>query len=485
MYRILFASSEAYPLIKTGGLGDVAGALPPALKSLHCDIRLIMPAYQDARARAESLRHMLDFYIPESAVTVSVLETLLPGTKVKCWLVDYAPAYERPGNPYLGPEGAPWSDNAARFTLFSRVITAIAAGTTQLDWEPDVLHCNDWQTGLVPALLSPQLQRPVTVFTIHNLAYQGLFPYDTFVELGLPDELWSPEHLEFHGQLSFIKGGLVFADALTTVSPNYAQEIQTPAHGCGLDGLLRHRADRLIGILNGIDERIWNPARDSQLVRPFSARRIANKRENKLALQQETSLFPSPDIPVIGFVGRAVEQKGIDLIVDALPQLLQLPLQLVLLTSGGREYERELRQFSEQQPARLAVYTRYDEPLAHRIYGSADMLLVPSRFEPCGLTQLYSLRYGTVPIVHHVGGLADTVVDANDTTIAAGTATGVVFDEPTLDAMIAAVERALVLHRKPQIWKKIALTGMRQSFSWRTSAARYVELYQQLVRSPL
>ncbi len=483
MYRILFASSEAYPLIKTGGLGDVAGALPPALKSLRCDVRLIMPAYRDARAQAEPLKHVLDLTVPGSTVSVSLLETLLPGTKVKSWLVDYAPAYDRPGNPYLDPEGETWSDNAARFALFSRVITAIAAGNTRLNWQPDVLHCNDWQTGLAPALLSLQPRRPLSVFTIHNLAYQGLFPYDTFVDLGLPDELWSPEHLEFHGQLSFIKGGLAFADALTTVSPSYAREIQTPAYGCGLDGLLRHRADRLTGILNGIDERIWNPASDSHLVRPFGARRFADKLENKLALQQETGLPASADIPVIGFVGRAVEQKGIDIIISALPRLLRLPAQLVLLTSGERKYERALLRFAKQQRRRLAVHARHDERLAHRIYAGADMLLVPSRFEPCGLAQLYALRYGTVPIVHRVGGLADTVMDASDTAIATGTATGVIFDEPTVDAMMAAVERALALHRNSRLWKKVALTGMRQSFSWRKSAGHYLRLYQQLLAS--
>jgi starch synthase len=483
MYRILFATSEAYPLIKTGGLADVAGSLPPALKSLGCDVQLIMPGYRDAVARAPRPRRMADIDLPGFSTRVSLLETVLPGTTIKTWLVEYPPAFDRPGDPYLDDTGKPWPDNAERFALFARAICAIALDGTLPAWRPQLVHCNDWQTGLVPALLASQQPRPATVFTIHNLAYQGLFPYAKLTDLRLPHTWWSAEALEFHGQLSFIKGGLVYADYLTTVSPTYAREIQTPAHGSGLDGLLHHRSGRLLGIVNGIDDRIWNPATDVNLIKTFNQRRFADKSENKLALQQQVGLERAAQTPLLAFVGRAVEQKGIDIILDALPQLTRMPLQLLLLTSGEPKYEQVLRRFAERNPTRLAVHIGYNEGLAHRIYGAADMLLMPSRFEPCGLSQLYSMRYGTVPVVHRVGGLADTVVDADDHNIVAGTATGVVFDEVTVPALLGAIERACTLYGQPGLWKKLALAGMRhsRSFSWRTSAARYLELYRQLI----
>ncbi len=483
MYRILFATSEAYPLIKTGGLADVAASLPPALKSLGCDVRLIMPGYRDAVARAPRPRRLADIDLPGFSTRVSLLETVLPGTTIKTWLVEYPPAFDRPGNPYLDTTGKPWPDNAERFALFARAICAIALDGTLPAWRPELVHCNDWQTGLVPALLALQQPRPATVFTVHNLAYQGLFPYAKLTDLRLPHTWWSAEALEFHGQLSFIKGGLVYADYLTTVSPTYAREIQTPTHGSGLDGLLRHRSRRLLGIVNGIDDRIWNPATDVNLIKTFNQRRFADKSENKLALQQQVGLERAARTPLLAFIGRAVEQKGIDVVLDALPQLTRMPLQLLLLTSGEPKYEEVLQRFAEQNPTRLAVHIGYNEGLAHLIYGAADMLLMPSRFEPCGLSQLYSMRYGTVPVVHRVGGLADTVVDADANNIVAGTATGVVFDEVTVPALLGAIERACTLYGQPGLWKKLALAAMRhsRSFSWRTSAARYLELYRQLI----
>lgn len=483
MYRILFASSEAYPLIKTGGLADVAGSLPPALKSMGCDVRLVIPAYRDAVARASHLKQVAEIDLPESDAKVSLLETMLPGTTIKTWLVDYPPAFDRPGHPYLDAAGKPWMDNAERFALFARAICAIALGHTSLAWRPELVHCSDWQTGLVPALLALQQPRPATLFTVHNLAYQGLFPYAKLADLRLPHAWWSAEALEFHGQLSFIKGGLVYADYLTTVSPTYAREIQTPTHGAGLDGLLRHRRNRLVGILNGIDDRVWNPATDANLVKTFNLRRFGDKCENKLALQKQLGLEPAAHTPLLAFVGRAVEQKGIDVVLDALPQLLRMRLQLLLLASGEPEYEHALRHFAAQYPTRLAVHLGHDEGLAHRVYGGADTFLMPSQFEPCGLGQLYSMRYGTVPIVHRVGGLADTVVDADDASVAAGNATGIVFNELTMAALLAAVERAGRLYRQPAVWKKLALAGMRhsRSFGWRTSAARYLQFYDQLI----
>ncbi len=480
--KILFVASEAHPLIKTGGLGDVCGSLPAALKALGADVRLLLPGYHDALKHAGPLKPVARIVPPLLAKPATLLEGTLPGTRVKTWLIDFPSAYDRPGNPYLNAHGQPWHDNAARFALLARAATAIARRAAGLAWRPDVVHCHDWQTGLVPALLAQEPKRPATVFTIHNLAYQGLFPRETLTALGLPGSFWSPERLEFYGRLSFIKGGLVYADRLTTVSPTYAREILTPEFGEGLDGLLRHRAHDLSGILNGIDDRAWNPARDTHLVAHYSARRFTAKQRNKAALQQQFSL-PVSAVPLIGMVGRLVQQKGVDLVIEALPQLMELPLQLALLGSGEAGYEDALRRAAKKYPEKLAVTIGYDEPLAHRVEAGSDMFLMPSRFEPCGLNQLYSLRYGAVPIVRPVGGLADTVVDAMPETLEAGNATGIVFDEATPAALLGALRRALALYADPRRWKRLALTGMRRDFSWRHSAGDYLELYDRLARS--
>ena len=483
MTNILFVASEAHPLIKTGGLGDVAGSLPVALQSLRADVRLLLPAYHDAVARAGRLKTVTTVTVPGLGAPVRILEGRLPGTPLIIWLVDFPLAYDRPGNPYLDSLGQAWPDNAMRFALLAHVAVLLALGRTRLKWRPDVVHCHDWQTGLVPALLAPEKNRPATVFTIHNLAYQGLFPYETFTALGLPASLWSHDALEFHDQLSFIKGGLVFADRLTTVSPTYAREIQTPESGSGLDGLLRRRAGRLTGILNGIDGEEWNPARDPFIAKPYSARRLQDKLPNKLALQQEFGLLREPQTTLIGMVGRLVQQKGIDLVLETLPGLMHRPLQLVILGSGEAGYEVALRAQVARYPGRLAVQIGYDERLAHLIEAGADMFLMPSRFEPCGLNQLYSLRYGTIPIVRHVGGLADTVVDTTAENLKAGKATGVVLEEARAGALLAAVDRALVLRQNTRRWKQMMRTGMRHDFTWRRSAAEYLRLYKQAAQA--
>jgi len=477
MHKVLFVTSEAYPLMKTGGLGDVCGSLPAALESLGCDVHLLMPGYRDALAHG-GFEPVARLQPPLFQHNITLLEGNLPGKRVKVWLVDYPPAYDRPGNPYHDPYGNDWYDNAARFALLARTAVALALGRTSISWRPDIVHCHDWQTGLVPAWLSLETRRPATVFTIHNLSYQGLFSRDTFTALGLPDTLWSSEALGFHGALSFIKGGVACANQLTTVSPTYAREIQSPEFGCGLDGVLRRRSYSLTGILNGIDTVEWDPAHDAHLNKPYSARRFRNKLDNKLALQNEFGLPPDPDIPVIGMVSRLVYQKGIDLLLGAIPKLAGMPLQMVILGSGETRYEKALDNAAAHTGDRLAVRIGYDETLAHRILASADMILMPSRFEPCGLSQLYSLRYGTVPIVRRIGGLADTVVDATPANLNAGTATGFVFDPAEPAALVAAVARALDGYRNSRQWKKLALNGMRQDFSWRKSAARYLALYK-------
>lgn len=478
--KILFVTSEAYPLMKTGGLGDVCGSLPPALSALGLDVRLLLPAYRDTLNAAGALTPVVQFGVPPHNTPVTLLEGTLPGTRVKLWLVDFPPAFDRPGNPYLNAYGHPWHDNAARFALLARAAVALARGHAGLDWRPDVVHGHDWQAGLVPALLAGDAARPPTVFTVHNLAYQGLFGHDTFTALGLPPALWTHEGLEFHGQLSFIKGGLAYADLLTTVSPTYAREIQTPAYGLGLDGLLRHRAGALHGVLNGIDTREWDPAHDPHLAKPYSRARLGGKAENKRALQRTYGLPESADTPLLGMVGRLVEQKGVDIVLDALPRLARLGVQLVTLGTGEARFEQALRDAGARHAGWLSVRIGYDEALAHRIQAGADMFLMPSRFEPCGLSQLHSLRYGTVPVVRRVGGLADTVRDATRARLTDRRATGIAFDGERPEELAAAVERALALYRQPQTWKALQASGMRQDFSWRQSADAYLALYRRL-----
>lgn len=476
--RILLAASEVYPLVKTGGLGDVCGSLPVALHALGCDVRIILPAYPDARARLGSTRIAARISIDGIDGPVTLLEGTLPNASVTVWLVDYPPLFDRPGNPYLTTDGQNWPDNAQRFALLSRVTARIATGSAQLTWRPNVVHCNDWQTGLVPALLHSVVPRPATVFTIHNLAYQGLFPYDVFKSLNLDPTLWAHDALEFYNQVCFIKGGIVYADRITTVSPNYAREIQTPEFGAGLDGLLRQRATALSGVVNGIDTHEWDPLRDPFITQPFSAASFEDKAANKLALQREFNL-PADGRPVIGMVSRLVHQKGIDLVLDALSRLVGLPMQLVLLGSGEALYAGQLENWARRLPKQIAVRIGYDEQLAHRIEAGADMFLMPSRFEPCGLNQMYSLRYGTVPIVRRVGGLADTVVDATPSTLASGTATGFMIDGDNASALVDAVNRALALFADRPRWNELAMTGMQQDFSWSNSARSYLKLYDE------
>lgn len=471
MARVLFATSEAFPLMKTGGLGDVCAALPPALQALGADIRLLMPAYPEAKAAAGKLKLAATLNMP-SGLVVQLLEGRLPGTRTIVWLVDFPPAFERPGNPYYDAKGNDWPDNAARFALLGRVAAQIGLGETS--WQPDIVHCHDWQTGLAPALLSLNARRPATLFTVHNLAYQGLFPRETVDALRLPSSLWSPDGMEFHGQISFIKGGLAFADGITTVSPTYVREIQTPEFGHGLDGLLRHRATSLHGILNGIDEKIWSPSRDALIPARYSARDMRGKKADKAALQKAFGLAEDPATLLIGTVGRMVHQKGVDLLAAAIPALMtQQDLQLAILGTGEPPLEQALIDAATHYPGRCSTIVGYDERLAHHIVAGADTFLMPSRFEPCGLSQLYSLRYGTVPIVRRVGGLADTVKDGE---------TGIVFDGLDAQALTDAVTRASTLFRNGPLWRKMRAAGMRQDFSWRHSAQEYLQCYDEVLR---
>lgn len=474
--KILFIASEAHPLIKTGGLGDVAGALPVALHAIGQDVRLLLPAYREAMRRVGDLK-VASLLLQDDPYPVRILSGTLPGSRVPVWLIDSLRHFDRAGNPYIGPDGHDWPDNAERFAVFAQSAVAIALNRAGLNWQPDIAHCNDWQSGLMPALLSLHVPRPATVFTVHNLAYQGLFPQSEYWRLGLPAELWSIHGLEFYGQVSYIKGGLAYADMLSTVSSTYAKEICTPAFGCRLDGLLRERADRLQGILNGADYSEWDPRRDPHLAHHYDAQATQDKAKNKLELQRELGLPRESDVPLIGFIGRLVEQKGVDLVLEILPELLQEPVQVVILGSGGKTFEQALNTFAAHYPQRCYVRVGFSEPLAHRIEAGADLFLMPSRYEPCGLNQLYSLRYGTPPIVRRTGGLADTVVDISE---GIDQATGFVFDEATPRALIDTVHRALQIYRdQPANWRRIVQNGMDRDYSWQQSAKAYLALYQQ------
>ncbi len=479
--KTLFVTSEAHPLIKTGGLADVSGALPKALHQLRNDVRLLLPAYPEVKARAGKLRTVATLELPATPAPVTLLAGRVPGTSVPLYLVD-APAYfERTGNPYTAPDGSGWPDNAQRFALFSRAAAAIALDRAGLQWQPEIVHCNDWQSALVPALLSPESTRPRTVFTIHNLAYQGNFGAEVFAALQLPAALWSADGLEFYGMLNFIKGGIAYADAVTTVSPTYAREICHAAFGYGLEGLLRSRAGQLHGILNGVDYSQWNPKDDPHLPAHYGADRPAGKAACKAALQEEMGLAAASEVPLLAHIGRLVEQKGVDLILAAIAALpVDTPFQLAVLGSGEKHLERALLDAAHRHPGRIAVRIGYDEGLAHRIEAGADLFLMPSRFEPCGLNQIYSLRYGTVPVVHRVGGLADSVVDAIAHTLDAGIATGFVFDHADGFDLSVAIQRALALYQDRKAWRKLMINGMAQDFSWERSARQYVALYRNL-----
>lgn len=478
--NILFATSEVFPLIKTGGLADVAASLPRALLKTGMDVKIVLPAYASVLAQAARVELKTLSTISIAGREIVIQQTRLPGSRVKVLLINIPEFSDRPGNPYCAPDGSDWSDNHWRFYWFSRAIEAIAMNQANLNWAVDLVHCNDWQTGLVPALLSLQKKSPPSVFTIHNLAYRGLFSHQSFAELNLPIEFWHHEKLEFYGQMSYMKGGLAFANKITTVSPSYAQEIQTPEFGNGLDGLMRFRQQDLFGILNGIDTDEWNPQKDPHLTHTFNRKNLDGKTQNKLQLQKDLGMSVSADTPMLGFVGRLVDQKGLDLILAQLTLLLGKDCQVVFLGSGFQHYEQVLKNIAAQHPHKMSVTIGYNETLAHRIEAACDIFLMPSLFEPCGLNQLYSLRYGSLPIVHAVGGLKDTVFECplgqmDDN------ANGFVFHESTAIELHHAICRALDAYQHPEFWKHLQQNAMSRDSSWNKSAMEYRAIYEMLL----
>jgi starch synthase len=469
--RVLFLAPEAAPLTKTGGLGDVCAALPAALRSLGVDVRVLIPGYPGV---------MRGVRPAGEAVSLSVLgfqarlaAAVLPGSGVPLLVLDCPELYARSGGPYQDEAGEDWPDNALRFGLFSRIAALLGSDASPMAsrWRPDVVHCNDWPGATAAVWLRfDSGSRAASLVTVHNLAFQGNFDAGLFSRLGLPAQSWSIDGVEFHGRLSFLKGGLACADLVNTVSPRYAREIQTAELGCGLDGLLRHRASVLSGILNGIDSAIWDPSRDPHLAEPYGPATLERKSASKAALQRRVGLEPDARVPLIGQVGRLTGQKGIDLVLAAADELSKRA-QLVFLGSGERIYEGALRELAAAYPGRIAVRVGFDEPLAHLIEAGSDLFLMPSRYEPCGLNQMYSQRYGTPPVARATGGLADSVEDGT---------TGFLFENSGKQDLLEAVDRALTARQDPARWRAFQRAGMARDFSWAAAARRYADLYLRL-----
>lgn len=477
--KLLQVAAEIFPLIKTGGLADVVGALPQALIAQKADVRLLLPglpAISDAVLHQKTVSELGPLF---GAGRITLRLGQMPYSHVPAYVIDCPYLYRRPGSPYQASDGQEWSDNLQRFALLGWVAAHLAAGELDPGWLPEVVHAHDWHAGMACAYMAAHPgTAAASVFTVHNLAFQGLFPQPDFPLLGLPSRFMQPQGLEFHGQMSFMKAGLKYARRITTVSPNYAAEIATPEFGCGLDGVIRGRGSDVSGILNGVDDAVWNPSKDVALAARYGAAELAGKARCKLALQTELGLEPRADEPVFGVVSRLTAQKGLDLVLAALPALLRGGAQLALQGTGEPALEAAFRAAMQAHPGRVAVRIGYDEALAHRLIAGADCILVPSRFEPCGLTQLYGLRYGTLPLVRRVGGLADTVVDASDAAVQADQATGFSFDAATPTALEAALQRALQTYRKPERWARLMQRAMAQDCSWGVAALDYMALYR-------
>ncbi|MBI5752455.1 MAG: glycogen synthase GlgA [Hydrogenophilales bacterium] len=479
--KILFATSEAHPLIKTGGLADVSGALPAALHALGVDVKILLPGYPAVLQQGKHATPFAQLPNPFAPGTVEILETRLPETAVPVLIVRYDAFFNRKGGPYQQPGGKDWPDNALRFGLLSYVAAWLGSSGNPTAWQPDLIHCNDWQTGLAPAYLRfwPG-RKPPSIMTIHNLAYQGVFGPESVKPLHLPAESFKIQGLEYYGNLSFLKAGVFYADRITTVSPTYARDIQQEALGFGMHGLLHERRSVLSGIINGIDTKEWDPQHDPHLPHRYSAKRLNNKVKNKAALQHELGLAVEAPTPLVAIISRITYQKGSDLVLGVMHDLIREGVQFALLGTGDAAIEQAFVNLARAHPGRIAVTIGYAEDLSHRMEAGADMFLMPSRYEPCGLNQMYSQRYGTPPVAHATGGLADTIVHATPTHIATGDATGFLFREMTHHACTDAVRRAVRLYRDAPLWQQLQSAGMQRDFSWQNSAEAYLKLYRSL-----
>jgi starch synthase len=478
--RVLSVASEAVPLIKTGGLADVAGALPVALAPHDVAMTTLLPGYP-AVMKAIGKGRTIHTYPALLGEPARLVATKLGGHPL---IVLDAPGYfGRDGGPYADMGGHDWADNWRRFAALGRAGADLAGGAIKAR-RFDVLHAHDWQTAMAPTYLRygpPEGGRRIpSVMTIHNMAFQGWSTAGTFAGLGLPREAWSVHGVEYHGGVGFLKAGMESASAITTVSPTYAAEIRDPVFGMGLEGIVLARGDRVRGILNGIDTAQWNPETDTELAASFGPRTLDRRSKNKRALEAEFGLEPGSG-PLFIVIGRLTWQKGMDVLLEALDHLVGIGGRLALLGSGEAALEAGFHAAAARHPGRIAVRTAYDEALSHRMQGGGDAILIPSRFEPCGLTQLYGLAYGCLPVVARTGGLADTVIDANVAGLQAGVATGIQFDGVTIQSLTAAISRANALYYQPDQWRRLQRNGMQCDFSWSRSGKAYADLYAQLV----
>ena len=478
--KVLSVASECVPFVKTGGLADVVGALPAALAPLGVEMRVLVPGYP---AMIEALSE--DAEVHELSRLPGGQARLVAGQTagIDAMVLDSPRLFDRPGNPYLGPDGRDWRDNHLRFGALGRLAARIAIEGVGA-WKPDVVHLHDWQAGLAAVWLKLGRRRaPPSLLTIHNIAFQGLFPPETIATLRLPKAGFHPEGFEFFGQLGFLKAGLVYADRISTVSPTYARELTDPAFGMGLEGIIEARRAEMHGILNGIDREAWNPESDPHIASRYSAASPAGKDGNRVALARRLGLHAAPEAPLFCVVSRLTRQKGLDLLLEALPRLLTRGASLALLGSGDPDLESAFREAARQNPDRIGVVIGWDEPLAHLMQAGADAIVVPSRFEPCGLTQLCGLRYGALPVVARTGGLADTVIDANDAALREGVATGFQFPAGSSAALAEAIDRACDAFANGKVWSAMVSRAMRDPVGWEKSAHAYARLYAEMTES--
>ncbi len=487
--KVLFVTSEVYPFVKTGGLADVSSALPQSISEMGHEVRIVVPKYGAVDERKFKIHEVvrlkdLQVKIGDKDVTFSLKSCFLPGQKVRVqiYFLDNSEYFASRNSLYIDPStGKDYSDNDERFILLCRSVFELIS---KLGWVPDIIHCNDWQCGLIPAYLKTVYKNELfsnfkILFTVHNLAYQGQFPRSTFWKTGLPEELNSEKGIEIYDKINFMKSGLLYADTINTVSQSYANEIRTDEElGAGLKHVLARRKDDLFGIINGIDTRIWNPEKDKLLPKKYSSKNLDVKAENKEELAKRFGLAYKPDTPIIGIISRLYEAKGIDLVTEAFKELMELDIQMILLGTGDKKFYAFFEKMMQKHNDKFACYLGFNDELAHLITGGGDMLLMPSRYEPCGLTQMYSLVYGTVPIVRETGGLADTVVKYDEKT---GDGTGFMFTQYNAASMVKEIKRALKTYNDKKSWLKIVKSGMKSDFSWNSSAKKYVELYKTML----
>ncbi|MFX0113208.1 MAG: glycogen synthase GlgA [Candidatus Hodarchaeota archaeon] len=479
--KILFITSEAIPYAKTGGLADVSAAIPSSLSELGHEVKIVLPKYRIIDASEFGLKETnisIEVSLgPMGTAVVQIWQDTLPDTNVEVYLLENE-VFDREG--LYGENGKDYPDNNTRFILFDKAAILLCDA---ISWKPDIIHCNDWQSGLVPVFLREKFatevfpeKRPTTVLTIHNIAYQGIFPQETLTIAELGMHAFTMERLEFYGKINFLKAGIIYSDMVSTVSPTHAEEIQSAKFGFDLEGVIRERKDKLVGILHGVDQKIWNPERDHHIAANYSSMDLSGKSECKRQLQEICGFATRPDTPVFGMVSRLASQKGIDLLIDALPTLMSYGAQLVVLGTGHQTYHRKLLELEQQFGQSFRTFLKFDEKLAHQIQAGADIFLIPSKYEPGGLTQIISLRYGTIPVVRNTGGLADTVEDYS---FNLQTGNGFLFDFYSPEALIRAIDRAAHLFKcNPEAWEKLVKRGMETTFSWREAAENWENVYK-------